>query len=147
MKTLKTAALLAALLSVSAGARLAAQERGYVVVVNPSNELASVSVDELSQLFLKRTAQWTSGQPVVPVDLAERSMTRANFSQEVHRKTTTEIRSFWQAAVFAGRAVPPTEAASEQAALELVRSTPGAIGYVHVGTPLGEGVRVVRVRS
>ena len=141
------AAMCVAVAGLAGAGRLAAQERAYVVIVNEANTLDNISAEELSQLFMKRTTTWPGGEAVVPVDLPDRSMTRANFSQDVHRKSTAEIKSFWQAALFAGRAVPPVEAASEAAALAYVRSTPGAIAYVYTSTALGQGVRAVRIRS
>ena len=63
--------LLCAVLAVAlAGStRLVAQERSYVVIVNESNYLTSISTDELARLFTKKTVRWTTGQTVTPVEL------------------------------------------------------------------------------
>ena len=125
--------------------RLAAQERGYVVIVNQSNPITAVSSDELSRLFMKKTARWTTGQEVVPVDLAESAPAREQFSQDVHHKPVAAVKAYWQTMIFSGRGVPPMEAPSEQSVVAFVRSTPGAIAYVSAQVALGPGVRRIRV--
>jgi ABC-type phosphate transport system substrate-binding protein len=138
----------AALVLAPGGAsRLVAQERGYVVIVNETNTVADLTTDEVSLLFLKRAVRWAGGQAASPVDLPERSPVRASFSRDVHGKSTADIKSYWHTVIFSGRGVPPTEAPSEEAVVAFVRATPGAIGYVSAATPLGQGVRTVRVKS
>ncbi len=124
---------------------VSAQGSGYVIVVNTSNDVSSLSVDEVSRLFLKRTAKWDSGLDVVPVDQVESSSVRDRFSEDIHDKPVSAVKSFWQRQIFSGRAVPPTEKASDAEVLAFVRSNPAAIGYVSAGSPLGTNVRVVRV--
>ena len=142
-------AVIAGLLAVvSAGAaRLEAQERAYVVIVNESNFLTNVSTAELNRLFMKQTVRWTTGQAVTAVDLRADAPAREAFSQEVMGRSVAEIKAHWQTVIFSGRGIPPMEAPSEQAVVQFVRTTPGAIGYVSSGTPLAQGVRAVRVRS
>ena len=43
--------------------------------------------------------------------------------------------------------MPPMEAPNEQLVVAFVRANPGAIAYVSPETPLGAGVRAVRVRN
>jgi ABC-type phosphate transport system substrate-binding protein len=138
--------IVALLAAVFAGTtRLVAQERPYVVIVNESNNLTGLSTDELARLFMKKTVRWTTGQTVTPVDLAENSAARSSFSQDVHHKSTAEVKSYWQTVIFGGRGIPPMEAPSEVAVVQFVRANPGAIAYVSTSTPLGPGVRMVRV--
>lgn len=140
--------LLCAVLAVvvAGSTRLAAQDRSYVVIVNESNYVTSVSTDELSRLFMKKTVRWTTGQTVMAVDLSENSPARAGFSEDVHHKSTSEVKSYWQTVIFAGRGIPPMEAPSETAVVQFVRANAGAIAYVSASTPLLQGVRAVRVR-
>jgi len=143
--------LLAALAAFAAGAvttsRLAAQNAGYVVIVNESNNLTGLSTDEVGRLFMKRTVRWTTGEAVVPVDLAENSPVRAAFSRDVHHKQTSEVKAYWQTVIFSGRGVPPMEARTESDVIAFVRANPGAVGYVSASTTLPQGVRAVRIHS
>lgn len=140
--------LLAVLAVIVAGAtRASAQERGYVVIVNEANYLTSLSTGELNRLFMKQTVRWTTGQAVTPVDLKADSPAREEFSQQVIGKSTAEVKAYWQTIIFSGRGIPPMEAPSEASVVQFVRTTPGAIGYVSTTTPLGQGVRAVRIRN
>ena len=85
-----------------------------------------------------------SSRPVEGEEIVQPA--REEFSQAVIGKSTAEVKAYWQTVIFSGRGVPPMEAPSEQAVVQFVRTTPGAIGYVSATTPLAQGVRAVRVR-
>jgi ABC-type phosphate transport system substrate-binding protein len=120
---------------------------GYVVIVNESNYLTSLSAQEVARLFTKQTVRWTTGQAVTPVDLRADAPAREQFSRDVMGKSTAEVKAYWQTIIFSGRGIPPMEAPSEATVVQFVRATPGAIAYVSASTPLGDGIRVVRVRN
>lgn len=135
-------ALLLLLLAVQQPARA---QQGFVVVVHPSNPAASLSADELSRIFLKKTAKWANGARVEPVDLAASSTVRARFSQAVHGKGTAAISAYWQKMIFSGREVPPAELGTAAEVIAFVASHRGGVGYVAEGTALGEGVKAVKI--
>lgn len=124
----------------------AQDESGYRVVVNAKNGVASISRDELSRLFLKKTTSWSNGQSVAIVDRAETSDVREKFTHDVHQRQVRAVKRYWQQMIFGGRAVPPPEKASDDEVLAFVRGNPNAIGYVAASTSLGDGVRPVDVK-
>jgi ABC-type phosphate transport system substrate-binding protein len=138
-----------ALATLPAGARrLEAQApAGYNVVVHASNPISSISRDEASKLFLKKTPKWGTGAEVVPVDLPEGSAVREAFTKTVLKKSVAAVKSYWQQQIFSGRGVPPTEKSSDAEVVSFVRSNPNAIGYVSATAPVGSAVKVVTVRS
>lgn len=141
--------LLVAVAALAAGLALApsrAAAQGYVVVVNAANPLTSLSRHEAAMLFLKQKLTWSSGEKVVPVDLARASSVRAAFSQKVLGRTVGAVSSYWQGQIFAGGQQPPAEKATDDAVLALVRTTPNAIGYVSADAPLPAGVKAIAVR-
>ena len=121
----------------------AAQEAAYVVVVNVASPIKSISRPELSRLFLKRETQWATGETAVPVDLGEKSTSRSAFSKDVHHKSVGAVKAFWQQQIFSGRETPPVEKESEDELLQVVRTTPAAVGYVSAGRDPGPGVRIL----
>ena len=135
-------ALLLLLLAVQQPARA---QQGFVVVVHSSNPVSSLSADELSRIFLKKTAKWGNGSRVEPVDLASGSPVRARFSQAVHGKGTAAISAYWQKMIFSGREVPPAELGTAAEVIAFVASHRGGVGYVAEGTALGEGVKAIRI--
>lgn len=141
--------LVVALAAAMAPLPLVSQEKSppFVVVVNAGVRATTVSRTELARIFLKKAPQWKGGQAAVPVDLDERSETRKAFTREVHRKTVAAVKSYWQQQIFSGREVPPSEKRSEEEVLAIVRSTPGAVGYVSSSTPIGDGLRRLTITN
>jgi ABC-type phosphate transport system substrate-binding protein len=119
---------------------------GFMVVVNAANPTASLSADEVSKMFFKKTPRWKNGDKVLPVDLSDQSPVRDSFSEQVHNRPTAAVKAYWQKMIFSGRDVPPFEKASADEVLAYVRANPGAIAYVAAGTNLGSGVKVLAVR-
>lgn len=127
------------------GTPAAAQQSGYAIIVNEANGVATLTAEEVSKLFFKKTHRWTNGLDVSPVDLPERAPAREAFSAAVHGKSVGAVRAYWQQQIFSGRAVPPVEKPSDEQVVAFVRSTPGAIGYVSAGALLSAGVRRVQI--
>ncbi len=117
----------------------------FKLVVHSTNSVSSLTQDKTSRLFLKKTTRWDSGDKVLPVDQLKKSSLRETFSQAVHGKDVRSIESYWQTQIFAGRATPPPELASDAEVLDYVRSNAGAIGYVSQNATVGDGVKVVKI--
>jgi len=123
----------------------APEGHGYKVIVNSANPVTSVSKDDLSRIFLKKTSKFGNGHAAAPVDLPASSPVREGFSKDVHGKSTSAVEAYWQQQIFSGRDVPPGQK-SESAAVEFVRSNPNGVAYVSAGTAT-EGVKVVTVTN
>ena len=128
--------LLLALALLTPAPRASAQ--GYVVVVNEAGP-ASLSKNEVSRIFLKKSTQLT------PVDQDKEARVRSSFSKVILGRPLSAIVSYWQQQIFSGGESPPVEKASDAEVLAFVRANPKAIGYVAAGTELGAGVRAVTV--
>ncbi len=121
-------------------------EASFQVVIHAENPTTELPAATVSRMFLKKLKRWPHGVRVVPIDLQAKSEVRKDFTRAVHKKSVTAIKSFWQRMIFSGRGdPPPLEESSEEAVLDFVRSNPGAIGYVAVATPLGDGVKKLKV--
>lgn len=135
-------------LAVVAGAFMAplhAQDKDFVVIVNAFNPFITIKADDLSRIFLKKTATWSNGQAAQPVDQSEGSNLRRRFTARVLNRDTGSVKSYWQQQVFSGRAVPPPALDNDAAVLEFVRQHPYGVGYVAASTPLTSEVRVIAV--
>ena len=126
-----------------ASANVWAQGGSYKVVVNPSNPVSSMSRDEVSRIFLKKSTKFSDGRSVSPMDLPVSSAIRESFSKDVHGKPASAVDAFWQQQIFSGRDIPPAQK-SESAALSFVRSNENGIAYVPAGADT-EGVKVITV--
>ncbi len=120
----------------------------YRVIAHPSVPITSATPKDLSPLFLKKVAsydKWGSAQRAVPFDLSADSAAREVFTQSVHGKPLTAIKSYWQQQIFSGRGTPPAELSSDSEVIATVARTPGAIGYVSIDTPLPATVKEIRL--
>lgn len=105
-------------------------ERGFVVIVHPSNPMRSASTELVAQAFLKRTVRWSHGDSIRPVDQNLASPVRRAFSLQVLKRSVGALRAYWLQRVFSGRDVPPPVIESDAAVIRYVLSSKGAIGYV-----------------
>ncbi len=118
----------------------------FLVVVNEANPISSLSQEELSDLFLKKSSRWGDGSLVVPVDQGEDSQVRERFNREVHRKSAAGVRAYWQQRIFSGRDIPPPEKRGDAEVIAFVRNNPAAIGYISAAASTS-GVKVLAVRQ
>ena len=138
-------AVLAILFAIASMIPDIAAGQDFKIVINEANRTSSISKNDVSRCFMKQTNTWISGQSVVPVDQAASSDTRQAFSEAIHGRKVSAVKSYWQREIFSGRGVPPAEKASDQEVLAFVRANPGAIGYVSADVDVGAGVRVLAI--
>jgi ABC-type phosphate transport system substrate-binding protein len=119
--------------------------RAFVVVVNASNPITTMSRQDVARIFLKKTHGWPNGHFTLPVDLGEDSPVRAAFSLAILGKDVPSIQAYWQQQIFSGHDVPPLRRADDTEVLDFVRSNAEAIGYVRGNAGPMTGLRVLRV--
>jgi len=129
----------------SSGRPHAGQPPGFRVVVNPKNPVASIERKFLEDVYLKKVSRWSTGELIRPVDLNPDSGTRAQFSQEILRRSVGAVKSYWQQLIFSGRDVPPPELDTEEQVVRFVINHDGAVGYVSGGAAM-DGTKILTVR-
>jgi len=102
----------------------------FLIVVNKSNPVKTVDIEQIKKIFLKKMTKWEDGSKIYPVDLNETSSVRKKFTKTVHKKSVSAIKAYWQKQIFTGRGVPPPEKANDKELLEYVGKNEGSIGYV-----------------
>jgi len=118
--------------------------QSFRIIVNQSNKASTLTAKEVSDFFLMKRTKWSDNTKVTPVDLSSNSDVRESFSKSVHKKSTGQIRAFWQQSVFSGKGTPPREMKNDLAVISFVKSNKGAIGYISSGTN-AEGVKVITI--
>ena len=136
--------LASAVLLCAGGPAATSSEPRYWIVVHPDNPSTTLRREEVSRLFLKKITRWADGRAAVPVDLVESSPAREAFSRDIHHRSASAIKKYWQQMVFSGESAPPPEVSTEEDVLAMVRSDPAAIGYVSDEVVL-HGVKIVDV--
>lgn len=97
-----------------------------VVIVHPGSKVDSMRRAEVVNLFMGRYKKLPSGMRAVVLDNEAR---KAAFYAGLVNKTLAEINAYWARLTFSGQTSPPLQLREEQV-LEMVASTPGALGYI-----------------
>lgn len=134
MKTLqkwKRAIVIGVLMAVSQtlGAVDAASE--VVLVVSPQAHISSLTAEQVTDIFLGKTATFPNGVRVIPIDQEEGTLEREAFYKEYIGKTAAQLRIYWSKIVFTGKGYPPTEVAPPDRVKRVVRDNPNYIGYIN----------------
>jgi ABC-type phosphate transport system substrate-binding protein len=137
--------LLGILASIAAFVQAPAASPQVVVVANPSVPVKSIDVRTLLDVYTGDLKLWSSGQPIVPVDLKPKGSVKDAFYQFLGI-SASRLKSIWMKNLLAGEGDPPEAIESEDEVLRKVANTPGAIGYASmpkVRAALDAGTRVV----
>ena len=102
------------------------------VVVNNSVALDKLTQAQLRSIFTMRQIQWPDGSPIYVVVLPDNSPEHQRFSREQLRLFPYQLANIWDRQSFSGTASRPQLAADQAHMLQLLRTTPGSIGYVEL---------------
>ncbi len=100
-----------------------------VVVVNPKSSVASMTAEQVANIFLGKSNSFPSGGTAVPVDGPEAPW-RDEFYTKVTGKTAAQVKAIWARLVFTGKGQPPRELPSAAEVKKFVAGTPDAIAYL-----------------
>ena len=120
---------------------LVAQAGDFSVIVNKDN-VATVDKATVMMIFTGEMKHWPGGTAVMAIDLPEDNVVRVSFTSEVLGKTVSNIKAMWSQMIFSGKALPPTQVATDEDVKKLVSANKGAIGYVKT-TSVDSSVKAV----
>jgi len=131
-------------MAVLASRRAFAGDDGFVIVLHPDNPATGVDRDFLRDAFLKKATEWSDGATIRPIDLATKFPVRDMFTHDVLRKSSAQLKNYWNQQIFSGKGIPPIEADSVAGMLEYIVANRGAVGYLPAGASPGR-VKAVKV--
>lgn len=146
MKTAKWAFLLA-IASVSADrvASVAADESGFVVIVNAENPATRLSRAQIAEYYLKKDRTWPDGSPVRFFDRRDDFKDRRSFLQDLVKKSPREVDLYWIGQKLYTGDSAPTQLATDSMVISLVSRFKGAIGYVSAESASAPGVKKIEI--
>lgn len=112
------------------------------IIAHRSASIISITREELRPIFQTRKATWSDGSSVRPFNLPPTSAARQAFDDVVLGLTPDQMPRYWIDRRIRGGASPPTTVPNEKLMLQVVKTLPGAIGYVE-SVPLDPGVKVI----
>lgn len=118
----------------------------FVVIVNPKNPAASLTAEQVAQVFLGRSSSFPGGGNATPVDQKEGVALRDDFYAKVADKNPGQVKAYWAKQMFSGKGSPPKELASSAEIKRAVAADPTAIGYIEKGAVDGTVKGVLTVQ-
>lgn len=120
-------------------------ENNLAIVVNITNPVDNLSLQEVRKVFLGERSHWPNGRRITLVMLEPGQPERKALIQEVCQMTESEFSRHFLHGVFTGEViVSPKTLASPAGARKFVFNVPGAIGYVRA-SDVDASVKVIRV--
>ena len=113
--------------------RLTWAEERIAIIVGKTAVQERVTPEELARIYLRQRLVWSNGIRVVPTNLPVAHPLRRSFSQQVLGALPEDFEGYWGTQYFHGLS-PPYVLDSEEAVVQFVAVTPGAIGYVSISS-------------
>jgi len=121
------------------------EQEDVAVIVNPQNQVDSITSAELRKMFSGEKRSWNSSLPVFLVVRAPQAHERDVLLNRVLKMTESEYKQHWVKKVYSGE-VPrePLTLFSNGMQLEAVRTEKGGIALIRL-QDLRAGVKVIKV--
>jgi ABC-type phosphate transport system substrate-binding protein len=104
-----------------------------VVIVSAGNPLTTLSVAQVSDIFLGKVSTFPSGIRAIPLDQDEGAQVRDAFYLKTTGKSPAQIYSYWSKIIFTGKAQAPKEVGDDGAVRKLVAKNTNMVGYIDKG--------------
>lgn len=99
------------------------------VIANKSVPVQKISDIELLDLYSGDVKYWKNDKPVVVFDLEKSEQIRDKFYNFLG-KSSSRMKSIWMKRLLSGEGQPPESIEDENAMIEKVATTKGAIGFI-----------------
>jgi ABC-type phosphate transport system substrate-binding protein len=121
------------------------QAQRILIVTNALNKSSQITLDQLQDIYFKRSRNWSDGKPVRFFDRLDNSGERTQFLKYYLKKTSRQVDQFWIGQKFNTGDSSPIQVPSDTMTLNLISRFPGGIGYVKEGTSLPPSVKVLEI--
>lgn len=110
--------------------QIAFANAGFAVIGNPGDEFATLSEQQVKDIYLGKLSILPGGTIVKAADLGDSNAVRNEFYLKITGKNPTQIKTHWAKLVFADKGTPPVALQDDNAVKQWVAAKRGRIGYV-----------------
>lgn len=100
------------------------------VIVHPSSPVATMTVEDVSRIFLGKSNNFPGGAQAIAINQDEGSAARVKFNDSVCKKNASQYKAYWAQLMFTGKGTPPKDVGGDAAVKALIAANPNMIGYV-----------------
>ena len=116
------------------------------VVVNQGNEVKSVALQSLQDIYAGNKVSWSNNHKIFPVSMKSSLGVTQSFFEKALDKSPREVKRAWIRLTLSGAGAPPRVVGSEEEVLLYVAKNEGAIGFVRVDK-VTDSVKVLAVQG
>jgi hypothetical protein len=131
------------ILAFYAGVYTDTQSVGLTVIGNPKGPPAQLRVSELRSIFLGERQRWRNGNKILIALMRPHTEVGKNTCEKLYDMTGDELKKFWLAQVFQGKAEAPVFFNTIAELQAFVAENPGAIGIIDQSPPLPSTVVIL----
>ena len=113
-----------------------------VVVVSAKSSVATLTSNQVADIFLGKSNKFPSGEPAIPIDQRENSEIRDEFYTIVAGKSAAQVKAYWSKIIFSGKGQPPKNVGDSAAVKKLIADNPNVIGYIDK-TAIDSSVKII----
>ena len=122
-----------------------ATQDSIAIIVNQSNPVDNLSMQELRTVFLGERSHWPNGRRITLVMMEPAQPERKAVLREIYHMNESDFSRHFMRGVFTGEVfVSPKTLATPMGVRKFVFNVPGAIGYVRAND-LDDTVKVIHV--
>jgi len=122
-----------------------ADDADFKIIVHPENRVDAIDRTLLRNAFLKKSTSWNNGATFRPIGLTSRFSARSRFVADVLKKTTSQLKSYWNQQIFSGKGIPPPESDSVSSVVAYVLAHQGAVAFVPASADVGKA-KVITIK-
>ena len=105
----------------------------FIIVAHRDTQVSAVSKDDMKGILLGNKTKWDNGT-LIKLAILSGGLAHEKIILEATSKSTDQFDKYWKKQVFTGKGVMPDSFSSDAELIAWVAKTPGAIGYVAVGS-------------
>jgi hypothetical protein len=109
--------------------RTAAAKDEIAIIVASDAAHPPLNLGILRDIYLKKIFVDSNGRPFIPVNLPPDNPLRRGLAQALFNKSSRQLQDYWNQRYFQG-VTPPYVLHSQEAVVQFVAKTQGAIGYI-----------------
>jgi ABC-type phosphate transport system substrate-binding protein len=120
-------------------------QQSLAIVVNQSNPINDLSLEELRKIFLGERSHWPNGRRITLVMIEPGRPERTAMLHGLYHMTESDLNRHFLHGLFTGQVfVSPKTLNTPVGVCKFVFNVPGAIGYVRA-SDVDDSVRVIRI--
>ena len=115
------------------------------IIANTSVTETTVSGKAVEDIFLGKVVQWKDNAVIHVVTVKDPKIHQAFLGQYL-KKSESQWNAYWKRLVFTGTGILPEQAETQQALLEYVAKTKGAVGYMEAEPLSMDTIKILEIK-